>query len=247
MKKITTTLYLLLSLIYGYGQSIVLLDDNNALISNTTVDVNIASGSSATKEVLITNQGSIPDTIKAIRTIKTIDAGDQTQFCFGGLCYAYSTNVSSLSVIVGAGDTVNFFENGFHALFNAGSACVTRAVHYQFYNIHHSLDTTGVTLRYVCATTDVNELSPETGTISNVYPNPANSLVSVKYDLTESSQKGKIVFYDLLGKAVKEILLNDKQDGIAKINVSDLSQGIYFYSLLMDDKVISTKKLVINR
>ena len=83
------------------------------------------------------------------------------------------------------------------------------------------------------------------GTISNAFPNPANFSVSMKYDITEFSHKGQIVFYDMLGKAVKEIALSDKK-GTAKINVDDLNAGVYFYSFLVDGKAISTKKLVVS-
>lgn len=81
--------------------------------------------------------------------------------------------------------------------------------------------------------------------ISNPFPNPANSIVSMKYDINEFSEKGEIVFYDMLGKSVKEITLSDKK-GTAKINVDDLNSGIYFYSFLVDGKAISTKKLVVS-
>ena len=81
--------------------------------------------------------------------------------------------------------------------------------------------------------------------ISNAFPNPANISVSMKYDITEFSHKGQIVIYDMLGKAVKEITLSDKK-GTAKINVYDLSAGVYFYSFLVDGKAVSTKKLVVS-
>jgi hypothetical protein len=81
--------------------------------------------------------------------------------------------------------------------------------------------------------------------ISNAFPNPANSFVSIKYDISDSSQKRHIVLYDIFGKSLKKISLFDKK-GTAKMNVEDLNSGIYFYSLVIDEKVISTKKLVIS-
>ena len=245
MKKITTALSLLLSIVYGYSQNIVLLDDNKNVISNTIVDVSIAPSSNSTLELLVKNSGSSPDTIKVVRTIYSVDGADQTQFCWGGLCYLYTTNTSSLSLTIAPGDTVNYAQNGFHAIFNAGTASVTRLIHYKFYNMHNYSDSTGVTLRYL-SPAGINELSEESGILANAYPNPANSLISVKYDINGASEKGKIIFYDMLGKSVKEIILNDKQ-GIAKINISDLNAGIYFYTLMTDDKAISTKKLVVSR
>ncbi|MCE9539637.1 MAG: T9SS type A sorting domain-containing protein [Bacteroidetes bacterium] len=245
MKKIATTLFLISSVILGYSQNIVLLDDNHNVISNTTIDISVDSSTNTAKEILVKNAGSIADTIKVVRTIYSVDGDDQTQFCWGGLCYLFSTNISSLSLTIAAGDTVDFAENGFHAIFNSGTNCVTRLVHYKFYNIHNFSDSTGITLRYLCST-GVNELKKVGGNISSAYPNPSNSLVSFKYDLKEFSEKGVIKFYNMLGKTVKEVVLTDKQ-GVTKINVLDLDAGIYFYSFIVDDKIISTKKMVINR
>lgn len=244
MKKIATTLSLLLCIIYGYSQNIVLLDDNKNVISNTIVTVNVAPSSSSTLEILVKNVGSVADTIKVLRTVYSVDGADLTQFCWGGLCYLYTTNTSSLSLAIAPGDTVNYAENGFHSIFNAGAATVTRYVHYKFYNMHNYSDSTGVTLRYM-SSSGVADLSEETGVISNAYPNPANSFLSVKYDASGSASKCGIVFYDMLGKSVKEIILDDKQ-GIAKINVGDLRDGIYFYSLKLNDKTVSTKRLVVS-
>jgi hypothetical protein len=49
----------------------------------------------------------------------------------------------------------------------------------------------------------------------------------------------------MLGKMVKQLVLDEKQ-GVAKINVSDLNSGVYFYSFLVDEKAIVTKKLVVS-
>lgn len=242
MKKIATLFLLLLFFAHGYSQ-IVLLDDNNSIVSNTIIDINLASNSSSTKEILVKNAGTVMDTLKVLRIVYSMDSNDQTQFCFGGLCYSYSTDVSNLTLTVNPGDTIDYAENGFHALFYSGAACVTRTVHYRFYNVNNFPDSAGVTLRYVCAT-EVDDLSKPAGTISNAYPNPASTTVSLKYAINASSEKGKIVFHDMLGKSVKEVMLNDKQ-GIAKINIADLTPGIYFYTYSIDDKAICSKKLVI--
>lgn len=244
MKKITTTLIMLLTVTLGFGQ-IVLMDEQHNIVTNTIIDVDLVSGGSSTEEILVKNAGTLKDTLKALRSIYSVDANDQTQFCFGGLCYAYTTNLSSLTLAVEAGDTVDYEENGFHALFSAGSACVTRSVHYRFYNVNNFSDSAGVTFRYMCAT-GINEQGDVAATLSNAFPNPANSSVSFKYTMSPSSEKGKIVMNDMLGKCLKEIQLQDKQ-GTAKVSVLDLEPGIYFYTYIVDDKAISSKKVVITR
>lgn len=245
MKKIITSFSLIAISLFSFGQtSLLVLDDVDNNISNTIFDVNILANTTITTELLATNTDVVSHTYKCRRTIFTMDATDSTQFCWGGLCYNWGSNLSSVSLTIAPGDTVDFAALGFHAIFRSKLATAQRTVHYQFFDTSNINDSTGVTLRYNFST-GVEEMEKVGGSISNAFPNPANLVVSMKYDINESSQKGQIVFYDMLGKSVKEIALNDKK-GTAKINVDDLNSGVYFYTFLVDGKAISTRKLVVS-
>lgn len=246
MKKIFTTLFIGFTAIAGFSQSsLILLDENNNVVNSTIIDINIAPSTSHTEEIFVTNTSGSPKNYRVRRTIWTMDAGDATQFCWGGLCYAFTTNLSSLTKAVNPADTVDFAEGGFHGLFNAGPAMVTRTVHYKFYDDANSADSSTVVLRYN-ASVGVDEHAKADGNLGNAYPNPGNALISIKYDMNQLAQSGKIVFHDMLGKKVKEVELTDKQ-GTAKINVSDMNAGVYFYTFEVNDKAIATKKIVISQ
>jgi hypothetical protein len=243
MKKIFTSICILASITCAKSQgSLVVMDDAFNMVTNTIIDLNVTASSSTTTELLVKNTAATTKSFKCRRYVYTVDAADMTQFCWGGLCYGYTTNVSSLSESCAPGDTIDFASGGFHGIMNTSAATITRVVHYQFYDVANPLDSTGVTIRYNIVS-GVNE-AQKNGTISNAFPNPANSTISVKYDINEYAQNGRIILYDMLGKKVKEVALADKE-GTAKINVSDLNQGVYFYTFFVDDKAISTKKLVI--
>lgn len=245
MKKIITSIAFVTASLFGFGQfSLDVLDDSENEISNTIFDVNIGPNESLITELIVVNTDSVSHTYKCRRTIYTIDPTDSTRFCWGGLCYNWPTNLSSLSLAIAPGDTIHYSDFGFHAEFISKMATITRTVHYQWYDIANITDSTGVTIRYN-STVGVDEMTKIGGTISNAFPNPANLTVSMKYDINEYSQKGSIVFYDMVGKIVKETELTDKK-GTAKINVDDLNSGIYFYSFVVDGKAISTKKLVVS-
>lgn len=245
MKKIITSIAFITVSLLGFGQfSLDVLDDNENEISNTIFDVNIGPNESLITELIVVNTDSVSHTYKCRRTIYTVDPTDSTRFCWGGLCYNWPTNLSSLSLAIAPGDTIHYSDFGFHAEFISKMATITRTVHYQWYDIANITDSTGVTIRYN-STVGIDEMAKVGGTISNAFPNPANLTVSMKYDINEYSQKGSIVFYDMVGKIVKETELTDKK-GTAKINVDDLNSGIYFYSFVVDGKAISTKKLVIS-
>lgn len=86
----------------------------------------------------------------------------------------------------------------------------------------------------------------KTATLYQNIPNPANGSTMIKYDLAKSSAV-TISFYDLTGKKVKEIVEGEKSVGNYKttVNISDLSKGVYFYTLRTSNGVELTKKMVI--
>jgi hypothetical protein len=244
MKKIILLLTIIATTTVGFSQSIVLMDTLYNVVSNTTMDINLPASTSNTTQILIKNTNVNAKTLKCRRTILYDEPADLTQFCFGGLCYGYSTPVSSLTLTVTSPDTINFVHNGFHAVMIADGHCLARAVRYVFYDTANVTDSTNVTLHYLC-TTGISEFSKSTETVSNVYPSPVLATSTISYKISENTQQAKLVFYDVLGKVVKEVVLTNKE-GDVKINSSEFNQGIYFYSLVADDKKIATKKFVVS-
>lgn len=243
MKKIILSCISIVAFANVFGQ-VVLLDHDKNIVTNTIIEIDIAAGANSTEEILVKNGGTVTDTLKVLRIIYSVDASDQTQFCFGGLCYAHATNVSNLSITVAPGDTVDYSENGFHAIFDAGTACVTRMVKYRFFNVNNLSDSSSVTFRYSCITGVEDNISTR-AFIGNPSPNPAYGSVSFNYSMNTASEKGKIVIHDMLGKTVKTVDLTEKE-GSVKINTSDLISGVYFYSYSIDNKTLATKKIIIS-
>jgi hypothetical protein len=89
-----------------------------------------------------------------------------------------------------------------------------------------------------------NSVKESVITTNRAYPNPATSVVNIDYALNRES--AQIALYNILGVQVYEQTLNS-QEGTAKINVSDFTSGIYFYTIKIDGKAIETKKFVISR
>ncbi|MGV3695690.1 DUF7619 domain-containing protein [Flavobacterium sp.] len=76
-----------------------------------------------------------------------------------------------------------------------------------------------------------------------LYPNPASSTVQI--DLVNTTEQiSQIVFYDLLGKAVKTI--TTVATGSVTIDVSDLSRGVYLTEITSENNLKITKKLLLN-
>ncbi|MBO2010316.1 T9SS type A sorting domain-containing protein [Hymenobacter negativus] len=79
----------------------------------------------------------------------------------------------------------------------------------------------------------------------NVFPNPSHGQVTVKLE-----QKGgadyKLRLSNIIGQEIRTIALKPELTAAGlPLDLSDLRTGVYFYSLLVDGKVASTKRLVL--
>lgn len=246
MKKILTSLFLISVTTYSFGQSLRLYNGATD-ITNTTITIPITANTSQANDIDIHNITSSPVNFKIRRTIVSppLDSNCSVYFCTGITCYSPSTNAvyTGNNAVTLNGNTNLTGSQGLIAHFDVGPSCCDNTyIKYQAFVVGVTGDTATFTIHYSCAS-GINDLK-KSGSISNAYPNPANSLIAINYEVNDNTN-GKIIIYDMLGKQVKEFTITDKQ-GIAKINVADLNAGIYFYSFVIDGKAIATKKLVIS-
>ena len=66
----------------------------------------------------------------------------------------------------------------------------------------------------------------------------------INYYLPESALAAKIVFYDNSGRSIKEIDLQQKGSGSLTVNSSKLTSGAYSYSIVVNGKIVDTKKMM---
>ena len=80
-------------------------------------------------------------------------------------------------------------------------------------------------------------------TFSNAYPVPARDVVNFDYNFA-SSENAEVAIYNMMGQ---EVLRNNisGMSGKLSINVSDLTDGVYFYSLIVNGKTEKSSKLVV--
>ena len=75
-----------------------------------------------------------------------------------------------------------------------------------------------------------------------LYPNPANNTVQIGL-VNSNVQINKVVFYDILGKAIKAV--SSVATESMTVDVSDLAKGVYLIEIALDNNLKLTKKLVI--
>lgn len=81
-------------------------------------------------------------------------------------------------------------------------------------------------------------------TVSNIYPNPANDFAVFDYSITGNLNNASMAFYNLLGNEIANFEL-DRSDRKLKVNTANWDAGVYLYQLVVDNKKVVTKKLLI--
>ena len=87
--------------------------------------------------------------------------------------------------------------------------------------------------------------SPSRFSLSQNFPNPFNNSTNISYQIP-NDELVSLKVYDVLGNEVKNIMTKNQKAGyyIIKFSASDLSSGIYFYTLTAGEHS-STKKLIL--
>ena len=81
------------------------------------------------------------------------------------------------------------------------------------------------------------------GILSQAIPNPTNGIAHISYRLPKGTAYAQLLITDMSGKEIKIISLNNS--GNVDINTTSLSSGVYNYSLQVNGRVISAKKLMV--
>lgn len=75
-------------------------------------------------------------------------------------------------------------------------------------------------------------------------PNPFAEQTSVSYNVPVEFKSAQIVFYTEIGNSLYTYDIKEKGYGQLNVFANDLSNGMYHYALIIDGKVIETKKMV---
>lgn len=245
MKKILL-LSFCLSLFSGiFAQSFSLMDTNGVAIpSGATIQLVGNPTDEVIQAIVYVKNNS--DAAKDVKVKKVIHAGDTlagtvNTFCWG-LCFPPTTYTSPFSQNILPGDTCKQFYGDYNPMTVPGMSKIT----YVFFDVNNTTDTVEVIVKYNASPAGISDDLISQVKFSAAYPNPAVNLVYADYTIPESVIRASIVITNMLGSKVKEVSLNDRS-GKAQIAVSDLINGIYFYSLRADDQLLMTRKFVVRR
>ena len=78
-------------------------------------------------------------------------------------------------------------------------------------------------------------------------PNPFNETTTIKYTLSDNTQTASILIFDLQGTLIRSFEDLSIQDGKIKIKNGELNPGMYVYSLVVNEREIDTKRMILTK
>jgi trimeric autotransporter adhesin len=78
-------------------------------------------------------------------------------------------------------------------------------------------------------------------------PNPFSKTTTIRYSIPATAKRAAIYITNLDGIKIKTFALNSKNGEALNINGGELSAGIYIYTLVVDDVMVDSKKMILTK
>jgi len=76
-------------------------------------------------------------------------------------------------------------------------------------------------------------------------PNPFTLMTEIRYFLPAGIAKAHLYIYDMQGKQIKSLPVAERGEGMVQIQGSELSAGMYIYTLIADNNVVGSKRMIL--
>jgi hypothetical protein len=191
---------------------------------------------------LVKNINTVPVSVKVRKYDLSLMATTSSNICWGPSCYPPFIYDTPEAVNIESGAT----DNTFRGDYTHGGVQGTSKVRFTFYNTANPNDTLSIIVNFTVGYVGIADVVISAPEISNAYPNPASGKVNFDYKLPASVAKASIKVTNLLGTVIDDVIL-EKTEGKISLNVSNLKNGIYFYSLMINNSATITRKFVVKR
>ena len=76
-------------------------------------------------------------------------------------------------------------------------------------------------------------------------PNPFSSSTTIGFNIPQNAENAKLVINNISGQILKEILIEDRGKGQIELLNNEMASGFYSYSLIINGKIIDSKKMIV--
>jgi hypothetical protein len=247
MKKLVLLLTLLVGAgLYASAQSLSMHLDGVEIENGQSVYINGELTGDQFEEflahMLVKNNTDREMAVKARREDIEVVSGTYNYLCWVS-CFGNDVVESPDAFNIAAGEMTSdqIFAGHYVPQGNTG----TTIVKYTFFDANNPDDQVSFSAHFVVSPTSVDDILAKS-VISDVYPNPAGQNVFFDYDLPVEVKSAGVTLFNLLGQEVVSQPISDFS-GKLQINISNLPEGVYFYSLTLNQQKAVTKKLIIRR
>jgi hypothetical protein len=210
---------------------------NNATIKVSGTDPNVDA---LVGHIWLKNTTNTAMTNLFVRRVMNQEvAGTTNSFCFGIQCYPPWTNESSVADTAKVGVINKSFYADYYPSGFGGMTSVT----YEFFdNVTFGVPVMAkATIEFAVSGVGIAE---DKLVFKGPYPNPASQQATFEYTIPSGAGNTHLIIRNMLGVEVANLTI-DERGGKKSIDVSSYASGIYFYSLMIDGKVMQSKKLIV--
>ena len=244
MKKILLfTALIYIATLTTFAQNLNLIDHHGDPIANGDTVQAWVDTSTAVMEVHIDvkNVGSNQIYTRVKKIEISLVPNTINYYCWIS-CHSQSTYLSPDSILLQPNETTSNFSGDYMHNMQMG----TTTILYVFFSASDPNDSIGVYVQYNVTGAGIENNLFEQIKFSNAYPNPAKSFTNFNYSFPKAANNIRIEVRDILGSVVREVKLIGGK-GVYRMETESMNEGIYFYSVLVNEQVYTTKKLIIRR
>jgi len=182
--------------------------------------------------------GSTIDVV-AERTNNNLSSNHLSYFCWGITCYGPGTSLAPAEPINGGAANSTF-----RGYLDPGGSAGVSTVTYCFYDQVNTQDSACIEFTYTFTPTGIDESNAAVSYLSEPAPNPAAGFTLISYRLAKPAADVHVVLNNMLGAKVRDLRMDGTRNTFL-LDISDLRPGLYFYSLVADQRIVYTKKLMV--
>jgi hypothetical protein len=93
--------------------------------------------------------------------------------------------------------------------------------------------------------TEAPNLTSDKAQLYQNIPNPHQGQTAIKVFIPETSSQAFLQVTDLSGKQLKVVVLDAQGEQVVQLHTRELEAGMYLYTLVVDQEIIATKKMVV--
>lgn len=95
--------------------------------------------------------------------------------------------------------------------------------------------------------TDIESTIADVAGMDQNVPNPFSGKTDIAIHLPVTVKTAMLYIYDLSGKQIEQHVIEGRGDTVMTIHADKMDAGMYIYSLIADNKVVTTKRMILVR